>query len=69
MSSVSTFFNIAFTNFVETAKQINPDMRERLLTSLRYLKQNKIFVLFERTGIISCLGVYYILNLWQQGMR
>ena len=50
MSSVSTFFNIAFTNFVETAKQINPDMRERLLSSLRFLKQNKIFILFENTN-------------------
>jgi len=50
MSSVSTFFNIAFTNFVETAKQIHPDMRQRLLTSLRFLKQNKIFILFENTN-------------------
>ena len=50
MSSVSTFFNVAFTNFVETAKQINPDMRQRLLTSLRFLKQNKIFILFENTN-------------------
>lgn len=48
--SVSTFFNIAFTNFVETTKQINPDMRERLLSSLRFLKQHKIFILFENTS-------------------
>ena len=47
--SVSTFLNIAFTNFVETAKQINPDMRQRLLSSLRFLKQNKTFILFENT--------------------
>ena len=50
MSSVSTFFNIAFTNFVETARQISPDMRQRLLTSLRFLKQHKIFILFENTN-------------------
>jgi len=48
--SVSTFFNIAFINFVETTQQINPDMRKRLLTSLRFLKQNKIFILFENTS-------------------
>ena len=48
--SVSTFFNVAFINFVETAKQISPDMRQRLLTSIRFLKQNKIFILFENTS-------------------
>jgi len=47
--SVSTFFNVAFTNFVETTNQINPDMRQRLQSSLRFLKQNKIFILFEKT--------------------
>jgi hypothetical protein len=48
--SVSTFFNIAFINYVETSPQINPEMRQRLLTSLRFLKQNKIFILFENTN-------------------
>jgi len=48
--SVSTFFNVAFINFVETAKQISPDMRPRLLASIRFLKQNKIFILFENKG-------------------
>ena len=50
MSLVSTFFNVAFTNFVETAKQIHSDMRQRLLNSLRFLKQNRIFILFENTN-------------------
>ena len=51
--SVSTFFNVAFTNFVQTAKQINPDARQRLLNSLSFLKQNKIFILFEKKDKFS----------------
>lgn len=48
-NNVSTFFNIAFINFVKTAKQIRSDIRHRLISSLEFLKNNKIFLLFEKT--------------------
>ena len=48
-NNVSTFFNFAFINFVKTAKQIRADIRERLLSSLDFLKNNKIFLLFEKS--------------------
>jgi len=48
-NNVSTFFNVAFIHFVRTAKRIRGDNRERLLSSLEFLKKNKIFLQFEKS--------------------
>jgi len=63
---VSTFFNVAFINFVKTAKQIKADIRHQLLRSLEFLKNNKIYVLFEKTETRYSILLKNILG-WEVG--